>query len=108
VSTYTATLRSVDSGVDVLIGTSDGKSEPQYETVSSWDSSGFVGVLDDAYEEGLHHTGSVGEVRDMLFSMHRLANRLDDFELMVPDATLEKAAAEEAAELKAMPPGAQF
>lgn len=101
---YTATITAND---EVIVnGTSDGKGEPSYE-FSFGDGGPIRESLDLAYEEGLYGTGSVGQVRDMVWAMTRVADQFD-FEVKVPAATSRKAEQEAKVDLDGLPEGAVF
>lgn len=96
--TYTATI--VDEFEDLVIsGTSDGKGDLRYEVGEAYQEprESFLALLEEAYETGLYGTGSIGQVRDMVHAMGRVAEQFD-FELVVPEKTEKKVEAEAAAE----------
>lgn len=110
-TTYEATITSKARGGPVVIGRTDGASAPAYEYVG--DEFGSFEViagryLEDAYRQGLYSTGSVGEVRDMLYAMGRTAElcMAGDLTLEVPEATDAKAEAEAETWSKDLPEGA--
>ncbi len=99
-TTYTASIRSASSDGDVVvIGRSDGASAPSYEWIDDqFGTSELImsSYLEEAYQQGLYSTGSVGEVRDMLHAMGRTAHLCmsGDLTLEIPDETAAKAEAE--------------
>lgn len=102
---YSATI-SVNDEI-VVTGTSDGEGDPSYEFLFS-DGGPIREALVEAYDEGLYGTGSVGQVRDMVYAMSRVADQFDDFELNVPAATNRKAEKEAEKDLKDLPDNAVF
>ena len=109
---YTAALYLTDLKGElsalILTGTTDGKGRPRWtvhgnpalELVRSWEF-----LIEEYYNAGLHGTGSLGEVRDMVFAMTRIAEEFD-LKLSVPPETQEKIDAEVKAEAEALPLGA--
>lgn len=84
----------------ILTGESDGKSRPTWtfgKPVSRDRARSWEAVLMEHYDAGLYGTGSVGEVRDMIFAMSRVAEEFDVL-LVVPEKTEERVKAEAAAE----------
>lgn len=102
---FTATISANDEVI--VTGTSDGKGEPSYE-FSFGDGGPIREALEQAYDEGMYSTGSVGQVRDMVWAMTRAADQFEGFELKVPAATNRKAEQEYRDEVAALPDGAVF
>ncbi|WP_250395725.1 hypothetical protein [Synechococcus sp. MU1655] len=89
-----------------MTGTSDGKGEPTYEFAFR-DGGPIRRMLEEVYDEGLYSTGSVGQVRDMVFAMSRVAEELG-YELEIPEATQAKVEIEAKHDLEQLPEGAVF
>ena len=102
---YTATISANDEVI--VTGTSDGKGEPSYAFLFS-DGGPIREALEAAYDEGLYGTGSVGQVRDMVWAMTRVADQFDGFVVNVPAATNRKAEQEHRDDVAALPDGAVF
>jgi len=103
---YTATIKD-EQGRDFVTGTSDGKGSPKW-SFDSGDGGPFRKLLEQAYEDGLYSTGSIGLVRDMVYAMVRLAGELDGYELDVPALTNKMAEEEARKEIDSLPDGAVF
>jgi len=103
---YTATIKD-EQGREFVTGTSDGKGMPKWDFYTG-DGGPFRELLEQAYEEGLYSTGSIGLVRDMVYAMTRLADELDGYELDVPAVTNKKTEDEARKEIDSLPDGAVF
>jgi len=110
-TTYSASIKSDDWGEVVVTGRTDGASAPTYE----WGDPGtgiaealLGSYLEDGYRQGLYSTGSVGEVRDMLYAMSEACRRYTPggMTMEVPDDTAAKAEAEAEKFWAELPPGA--
>ena len=94
----------------ILTGSTDGKSSPAWdfeESISRDLAKAWEGLLMEHYDEGLYGTGSVGEVRDMLYAMDQVAEELEVL-LVVPEKTEKKAATEAEEAIEELPKGAVF
>ena len=111
-TTYSATIASsTRDGEAIVIGRTDGASAPVYEWIDDEFGTSEVilsSYLEEAYQQGLYSTGSIGEVRDMLYAMGRTTQLCLPGELTmeVPDETDAKAEAEAEAWVKDFPEGA--
>lgn len=109
---YTATLLSASrAGGAIAIGRTDGASAPTYEWIDDEFGTAELTLgyyLQDAYRQGLYSTGSIGEVRDMIYAMAETARlcRPGDLTLDVPEETATKAAAEAETWAAELPEGA--
>lgn len=86
----------------ILTGESDGKSRPTWtfgKPVSRDRARSWEAVLMEHYDAGLYGTGSVGEVRDMVFAMSRVAEEFDVL-LVTPRATQDQISKEIKAQQK--------
>jgi len=110
--TYSSSIRSASrDGEVIVIGRTDGASAPIYEYVDDeFGSSELIlsRYLEDTYQQGLYSTGSIGEVRDMLYAMGRTTQLClpGDLTLEIPDETDAKAEAEAEAYAVSLPEGA--
>ena len=103
---YIATIQD-DQGRVFVTGTSGGKGAPKWD-FSYGDGGPFRKLLEQAYEDGLYSTGSIGLVRDMVYAMGRLIDELDGYELSVPAVTNKKTEDEARKEVDSLPDGAVF
>ncbi len=105
---YEATLSETKNSCVIATGTSDGNGRPSYQFSKNFADSGPIRkLLDEAFDEGLYGTGSVGQVRDMVFAMSRVAEELG-YELEIPEATQAKVEIEAKHDLEQLPEGAVF
>jgi len=105
-TTYTATI--TDRERLVVTGTSDGKGDPVYEFEPNYGDGGPIrALLEEKYDDGLYGTGSVGQVRDMVWAMTAAAQELG-LEVNVPPRTSSKATKEANADQKKLPDGAVY
>ena len=80
-------LIEVASSYVVVTGTSNGNGLPRYEFSHGYGDGGpILEALDEMYCQGLYGTRSVGQVRDMVFAMNRVAEKLG-YELVIAVAT---------------------
>jgi len=101
-------LIEVPSSYVVVTGTSDGNGVPRYEFSDVYGDGGpILEALGEMYCQGLYGTGSVGQVRDMVFAMSRVAEKLG-YELVIPVATQAKVEKEAEFDLEQLPDGAVF
>ena len=111
-TTYSATIASsTRDGEAIVIGRTDGASAPVYEWIDDEFGTNQLVVsryLEESYQEGLYSTGSIGEVRDMLYAMGRTTQLCwpGDLTLEVPDETAAKAEVEAEAWAADLPEGA--
>ena len=101
---YTATI--TDREELVVTGTSDGKGDPVYEFGPIYGDGGPIRrELEAKYDDGMYGTGSVGQVRDMVWAMTQAAQEFG-FEVSIPPRTSSKATKEANADEKKLPEGA--
>lgn len=101
-------LIEVASSYVVVTGTSNGNALPRYEFSHGYGDGGpILEALEEMYCQGLYGTGSVGQVRDMVFAMSRVAEKLG-YELVIPVATQARVEKEAEFDLEQLPDGAVF
>ena len=105
---YKAMLIEVASSYVVVTGTSNGNGLPRYEFSHGYGDGGpILEALDEMYCQGLYGTRSVGQVRDMVFAMSRVAEKLG-YELVIPVATQARVEKEAEFDLEQLPDVAVF
>ena len=101
-------LLEVASSYVVVTGTSNGNGFPRYEFSHGYGDGGpILEALDEMYCQGLYGTRSVGQVRDMVFAMSRVAEKLG-YELVIPVATQARVVKEAEFDLEQLPDVAVF
>ena len=105
---YKAMLIEVASSYIVVMGTSNGNGLPRYEFSHGYGDGGpILEALDEMYCQGLYGTRSDGQVRDMVFAMSRVAEKLG-YELVIPVAKQARVEKEAEFDLERLPDVAVF
>ena len=101
-------LIEVASSYVVVTGTSNGNGLPRYEFSHGYGDGGpILEALDEMYCQGLYGTRSDGQVRDMVFAMSRVAEKLG-YELVIPVAKQARVEKEAEFDLERLPDVAVF